>query len=85
MSLDYNNDNSYLYANKTEIYKFKAYDNICWYDIFLRYISKGFTKDEQGEITLNCAVSDISVDYSSIEKEDILNNHEDLMVKNNTK
>ena len=27
-SLHYNSDESYLYANKTEVYKFKAKDNI---------------------------------------------------------
>ena len=30
-SLHYNGDESYLYANKTEVYKFKAKDNISCY------------------------------------------------------
>ena len=32
LSLHYNGVNSYLYVNKTKIYKFKAHDNIRWYE-----------------------------------------------------
>ena len=48
-------------------------------------LSKYFTKDEQSGISLCCTVHNFSVDHSSIEKEDVLNIHEYLMVKNNIK
>ena len=51
LSLHYNGDESCLYENKTEIYKFKAKDNIGWYTFCLGSISKDFTKDEQSEIS----------------------------------
>ena len=51
-------------------------DNVSWYNFCLGSVSKDFTKDEQSEV---------SVDHSSIKKEDILNFHKYLMVKNNIK
>ena len=35
----YNGDGSYLYVNKTEIYKFKAKDNISWHNVCLGSVS----------------------------------------------
>ena len=52
LSLYYNSNESYLYVNKTNIFKFKAKDNISWYNFCLARISKDFTKDEQREISL---------------------------------
>ena len=50
MSL-YNNDNrSYLYVKKTKICKFKAHDNIPWYEFCLESMSKDFAKDEMNEM-----------------------------------
>ena len=46
LSLHCNVDESYLHVNKTEICKFKANDNINWYNLCLRSVSKYFTKDE---------------------------------------
>ena len=74
-----------MYVNKTEIYIFKVKDNITWYNFCLGSISKDFTKYEQREISLNGAVHDFSVDHSPIKKEDILNIHHYLMIKNNLK
>ena len=74
-----------MYVNKTEICKFKANDNISWYSLHLRSESKDFTKDEKSEISLNDTVYDFSVGHSSIKKEDIVNIHEYLMVKNHIK
>ena len=65
-----------MYVNKTEIDKFKAKDNIIWYNFCLRSVSKDFAKDEEHEIYLNGTVYDFSVDHSSIKKEDILNIHQ---------
>ena len=55
--------------------------NITWYKFCLGSVLKDFTKDEMSEISLNGTVYYFSVDYSRIEKEDILNIHEYLMVK----
>ena len=85
LSLDYNGENNYLYVNKTEIFKFKAHDNIRWYEFCLRSVSKDFTKDDQSKISLNGTVYDFPVDHRSIEKVDILNIHGYLMVENNKK
>ena len=83
MSLHYNDVNSYLYVNKTEIYKFKVHDNIRWYDFCLGSVSKDFTHNEQSEISLIGNVYDFSVGHSPVEKPDNSNIHEYLMVKNN--
>ena len=64
LSLHYNGDDSYLYGNKTEFYKFKGNDNITWYKFCLGSASKDFIKDEQSEISLNGTVYDFSVDHS---------------------
>ena len=39
LSLHYNGDESYLYVNKTDVYKFKAKDNISWYNSCLGSVS----------------------------------------------
>ena len=46
----YNGNESYFYVTKTENYKSKAKDNICWYNFCLRGVSKDFAKNEQIEI-----------------------------------
>ena len=51
----------------------------------LACVSKDFTKHEQSEIFFKWYVYEFSIDHSSITKEDILNIHQYLMVKNNTK
>ena len=80
-----NRDESYLHVNKIEICKFKANDNISCSNFYLGNVSKDFTKDEQREISLNGTVYDFSVDHSSIKKENILNIHQYLMIKNDRK
>ena len=76
LSLYYNGDESYLYANKTKICKFTMKDNISWYNFYLGSISKDFIQDKQKEISLNGTVYDFSVNHSSIKKEKILNIHQ---------
>ena len=44
-----------------------------------------FAIDEQSGISLNGTVYKFSVDHSSIKKENILNIHQYLMIKNNIK
>ena len=72
-------------VNKTGIYKFKAHDSIRWYESCLGNVPKDFAKDEQSKFFLSGTVDNFSVDHSSVEKENILNFHEFLMVKNNVK
>ena len=87
MSLHYNADNSYLFVNVKEIFKFKA-DNknvdvptlVC-----LGSISDGFSAAESREVSLNRNVYDFSVNYDSIDKSFILNIRNYLMTKNNIK
>ena len=85
MQIHYIGDESYLYVNKTKICKFKAKDNISWYNFCLGSVSKDFTKDGHGEISLNGTVYDFSVDHSSIKYEHIVNIHQYLMIKKNIK
>ena len=74
LNFHYNGDNSHLFVNGKEIFKCKA-DNkngnfltqFC-----LRSISNGFSVTEAGEVSLNGNVYDISVDYNSVDKSDIL-------------
>lgn len=72
-SLHYNSVNSYLCANKTEIYKFKV------------HVSKGFTKNELIEISLNGTMYYFLLLDNSVEKEGILSIHGYLIVKINIK
>ena len=87
MSLHYNADNSYLFVNGKEIFKFKA-DNknvnfptqFCLGSIFNR-----FSNTDSREVSLNGNMYDFSVDYNSFNKSDILNIDKYLMNKNNIK
>ena len=87
LSLHYNADNSYLFINGKEIFKFKS-DNknknfptrFC-----LGSFSDGFSATESREVSLNTNVYDFTDDYNSIHKYDILNIHKYLMTKNNVK
>ena len=77
--LHYNTENSYLFVNGKEIFKFKA-DNenvnfstqLCLGSIFI-----GFSATEPREVSLKRNVYDFSVDYNSIDKY--------LMIKSNIK
>ena len=40
LNLHCNSDESYLYGNRTDICKFKAHENMSWYNFFLGSISK---------------------------------------------
>ena len=83
--MHFNADNSYSFVKEKEIFNFKA-DNknvnsptqFC-----LESISTGFSAAESREVSLNRDMHGFSVDYSSIDKSDILNIHIHLMTKNN--
>ena len=87
MSLYYDPDTSYLFVNGKEIFNFKAENkNVNFPTQFcLGSISNGLSAAESREASLNRKVCDFSVDYSSIDKYDMLNTHKHLMNKINTK
>ena len=87
MSLRYNFDNSYLFANGKEIFKFKTDSkNVNFQTQYcLRSISNGFSATESREVFLNGNVYYFSVNYISIDKSDTLNIRKCLMTKNNKK
>ena len=87
MRLYYNADNSYLFVNRKEIFKFKA-DNKnvnCPTQFCLRSISNGFSAIEPREASLNGNAYDISVHCNSIDNSGILNIQKYLMNKDNIK
>ena len=87
MNLHYNADNSYLFVNGKEIFKFKADNkNVNFPTQFcFGSMSNGFSAIESTEISLNGNVYDFSVDYNSVDKSDILNIYKYLIIKNNIK
>ena len=85
--MHYNADDSYLYVNGKEIFKFKANNkNVNFLTQFgLGSISNGFIATESKEVSLNGNVFDFSVSYNSIDKSDVLDIHKYLMTRINTK
>ena len=83
----YNADNSYLFVNGNEFFKFKADNNNVNFQtqFCLRGISNGFSATDTREVSLNESVHNFSVDYNSIDRSDISNIHKYLMTKNNIK
>ena len=80
----YNGANSYLFANNTEIIKFKAKDsNIIATPLCLGNISKDWSVDNMIDTGLNGYVHDFSVDYDATSVDDIKDIHKYLMKKNN--
>ena len=81
-----NGDNSYLFLNGIEIYKFKAKDSeIVASPLCLGHISKDFFVDnmkKKKKTGLNGYVYDFSVDYDAIAVHDILDINKYLMEKN---
>ena len=83
LSLHYNGANSYLFANGTEIHKFKAKDSeIVAIPLCLGNISKDFYVDNMKKTGLNGFVYDFIIDYDAIAVDDILDIHKYLMEKN---
>ena len=83
LSLHYHGANSYLFANGTEIHKFKAKDSeIVATPLCLGNISNDWSLDNMKKTGLNRYVYDFSVDYDAISVGDILDIHKYLMKKN---
>ena len=72
-----------MYVNRTEIYKFKATDDISWFNFCL--VSDQKILQKMSSVSLNGTVYDFPVNHSSIFKKDILNIHQHLMIKINIK
>ena len=72
LSLHYNGANSYLVANGTDIYKFKAkHSEILVGPICLRNISKDWSVDHMKRTGFTTYVYDLSVYYDLIAFDDI--------------
>ena len=84
LSLHYNGANSYLFVNGKEIHKFKAKDSeIVATPLCLGNISKDWSVDNMKKTELNGYFYDFNVDYDAIAVDDILDNHNYLIKKNN--
>ena len=80
-SLHYNTDNSYLFVNGKEIFKFKAGNkNVN----FSNQFCLGFSVTESREVSLNGNMYDFTLSYNFIDKYDILNIDKCLMSNNNS-
>ena len=79
-----NSDNSYLFVNGKEVYKFKASNKNNFSSQFVRgIISNRFYSKGLNELYFKGNVYDFSVDSGGIDKSNILNVHKYLMIKNN--
>ena len=84
LSLHYNEANSYLFFNDTEIYKFKAKDSeILVGLILLGNISKDWSVDNMKKTGFTGYVYDFSVDYEATAVDNIKDIHKYLMEKSN--
>ena len=71
--MHYNEANSYLFVNGTEIIKFKAKNSeIAADSLCLGNVSKDFWMDNMKKTGLNGYVYDVSVDYGAVAVDDIL-------------
>ena len=86
LSLHYNGANNYLFANGTEIIKFKAKDSeIVANPLCLGNISEDFTEPNMKETVLYGYVYDFCVDYNAIAVDYVLDIQKYLMETNNIK
>ena len=82
-SLHYSDDNNYLFVNEKEIYKFKAdHKNV---NFPTQFCLESIIKVKSEEVSLKANFYDFSVSYSAMDKSDIINIHNYLMVKKNLK
>ena len=82
----YNESNSYLFVNGTDIHKFKLKDSeIIAAPICLGNISRDISVDNMKKTGLNEYVYNFSVDYDFSANDKILDIHKYLMEKTNIK
>ena len=85
LSLHYNGANNYLFADGTEIIKFKAKDSeIVASPLFLGNISKDWSTDNMKKTGFNGYVYDFSVDYDATDVDDIVDIQKYFTKKNNS-
>ena len=83
LSWHYNEANSYLFVNGTEIIKFKAKDSeIVATPLSLGNISKDWSLDNAKDTGFNSYVYDFSVDHDAIAVDDVLDIDNYLIKKN---
>ena len=81
--MHYNEANSYLFVNGTEVHKFKAKGSeIGATPLCLGIISKEFSAGNMKKTGLYGYVYNFSVDYNAIPVDEILDIHKYLMKKN---
>ena len=81
--MHYNEANSYLFVNGTEIIKFKPKDyEILAYSWCLGNILKDWSQDNMKKTGFNGYIYDFSTDYNAIAVSDILDIHKYLIKKN---
>ena len=86
LSLYYNVSKSYLFANATKIYEFKAKDSeIKKYPFCLRNISGGFSANIMKKTGLNGCVYYFSVDHRTFDTSNFVDIHKHLIKKHNIK
>ena len=84
LSLHYNGDNSYLFVNGKEVTKFKATNSeLIKYPMCLGGLLKDYDTNSCKDTGLYGNVYDVSVDYSTITNDKIVDIHNYLMKKNN--
>ena len=82
LCLHYNGENSYLFVNGTEIYKFQAKDSkIVATPWCLGNISKDWSADSMKKAGFNGYIYDLSVDYDATDVDNIKDIHNYLMKK----
>ena len=78
--------NSSIFVNGVEICKFKAkYSEVNVAPLCLGNVSKDFSADKRKKTGLYGHIYDFSLDYDSVDVDDILNILKYLMAKNNIK
>ena len=83
LSWHYNEANSYLFVNGTEIIKFKAKDSeIVATPLYLGNNSKDWSLDNAKDTGFNSYVYDFSVDHDAIAVDDVLDIDNYLIKKN---
>ena len=83
LGLHYNGDNSYLFVNGKQVIKFKSKNSeLIKYRMCLAGLSKDYNNNNHKDTGLYGNVYDISVDYSAITSDKIVDIHNYLMKKN---
>ena len=76
LSLHYNGANSHLFINGTEIHKFTAKDSMIFpTNLCLEKVSKDFSASNMKKTRFTGYIYDFSVDYDSVDVDDILDIH----------